>query len=199
MKNRFEFAVNLQHYESNNKLILDIGCRDKTLKQYLKNNIKYQGIDFEDNDEVIGYNLENGIPFEDDSFDVVFALDILEHLENIHFLIHEVVRVARNEVIIALPNCYHWHYKKNIILNKPLNTKYKIPLTKVLDRHRWVTFHSANKFLIFNVLKDYDIEYHKFICNYKNHKSFFYIDRFFSKYFPNTFVYTDFFHIKIKK
>ena len=43
--------------------ILDIGCRDKALKKYLKEDILYQGIDFKDDDEVLAHNLEEGIPF----------------------------------------------------------------------------------------------------------------------------------------
>ena len=46
------------------RTILDIGCRDKVLKKYLKNDVIYQGIDFEEDDEVLAHNLEKGIPFQ---------------------------------------------------------------------------------------------------------------------------------------
>ena len=48
MKNRFEYAVKLSRYD--NKKILDLGCRDKILKQYLNEDIIYQGVDFKDSD-----------------------------------------------------------------------------------------------------------------------------------------------------
>jgi SAM-dependent methyltransferase len=197
MNNRFQFAVKLQRY--NNETVLDLGCRDKALKMYLKQDIKYQGIDFEEGEEIISFNLENGIPFEDDSFDVVFALDVLEHLENIHFLMEEMKRVAKNEIILALPNCYHWHYKLNVLRNKPLNTKYKIPNQKIMDRHRWVTYHDANTSLVEDIYKNKQIVNYIFVCNYNKYKILFFMDSFLAKYFPNTFSYTDFFHIDLKK
>ncbi len=147
MKNRYEFAADLEQYD--NITALDLGCRDKRLKNYLSKNITtYQGIDFEANDEVISANLENGIPLEDKSFDIVYALDVLEHLENMHNLLDEIKRVAKNEAVIALPNCYHWHFKLNMLRNKPIGSKYKVPNSKILDRHRWLTFHQSNLDLI---------------------------------------------------
>lgn len=87
--------------------ILDVGCDKKILKEYLPKHIKYQGIDFQDAEEVKGCDLEKGIPYPDNSFDVVVSLHTLEHTENIHFLFKELIRVARKEVIIALPNAFH--------------------------------------------------------------------------------------------
>jgi len=194
MKTRFEYAVSLQKYK--NKTVLDLGCRDKILKKYLKKDVKYQGVDFKMDEEVVSYNLEEGIPFEDNSFDVVFALDVLEHLENIHQLIDEIKRVAKNEAIIALPNCYHWHYKLNILRNKPLNTKYKVPANKILDRHRWLTYHTSSLDLVTNMNRELKVRNFKFICNYSKYKFLYLIDKYFSKYFPNTFTYTDFFQIE---
>ena len=82
---RFIKATNMIS-ENQYRTILDIGCRDKILKKYLNENVIYQGIDFEESHEVIAHNLEEGIPFPDNSFDIVFALDVLEHVENIHLL-----------------------------------------------------------------------------------------------------------------
>ena len=44
------------------------------------------------------------LPFDDASFDVVCAFDVLEHLENFHLLNDEMFRVARDYVLISLPN-----------------------------------------------------------------------------------------------
>ena len=142
--------------------------------------------------------MENGIPFSDKTFDIVYALDILEHLENMHFVLNEIKRVAKNEVIIALPNCYHWHYRLNILRGKPINTKYKVPLNKILDRHRWLTFHSSNKYLIEKFYKTNKVTSHIFIVNYNRYKFLFYLDKILSRFFPNSFSYTDFFHIDLK-
>lgn len=197
MKNKFEFAAALQKYS--NVLILDLGCRNKELQPYLESAVTYQGIDFEDSEYVLKHNLEEGIPFENKSFDVVFALDILEHLENIHFLMHEIRRVARNEAIIALPNCYHWHYKLNIMRGKPLNTKYILPNEKTIDRHRWLTYHGMNVEFLKNVYNGEVITHFNFTCRYTKYRILSYVDRCLCLFFPNSFVYTDFFHIDFKK
>lgn len=44
------------------------------------------------------------LPFEDNSFDVVTALECLEHMENYEEAIKEILRVAKNNVIISVPS-----------------------------------------------------------------------------------------------
>ena len=49
----------------NNETILDIGCRDKIFKNYLKGDYKYLGVDYNPDDrntDFINHNLENGLP-----------------------------------------------------------------------------------------------------------------------------------------
>ena len=46
----------------------------------------------------------SALPFEDNSFDVVCGFDVLEHLENFHLLNEEMLRVAKDYVLISLPN-----------------------------------------------------------------------------------------------
>ena len=53
-------------------------------------------------------NIEEGLPFADREFDAVVALDLLEHTNNIWFAFDELVRVSRRQVVIVLPNIYHW-------------------------------------------------------------------------------------------
>ncbi len=44
------------------------------------------------------------LPFDDGSFDVVVALDVLEHLLEPERLLSEMKRVSRKEIIIGVPN-----------------------------------------------------------------------------------------------
>ena len=44
------------------------------------------------------------LPFDDRSFDAVCAFDVLEHLENFHLLNEEMFRVAKDYILISLPN-----------------------------------------------------------------------------------------------
>jgi ubiquinone/menaquinone biosynthesis C-methylase UbiE len=44
------------------------------------------------------------LPFDDDHFDVVTALETMEHLPNAHTAIQEVVRVAKRHAIFSVPS-----------------------------------------------------------------------------------------------
>jgi len=52
-----------------------------------------------------------GLPFEDDSFDAVFCLETLEHLENPSFCIKEIKRVLKPDspLICSIPNTRRKH------------------------------------------------------------------------------------------
>ena len=174
--------------------ILDIGCRDKELKKYLKEDVGYQGIDLNDDVDVIGHDLEKGIPFSDNSFDIVFALDVLEHVENIHFLFSEILRVSKNEVIVALPNMYYWKFRLRYLKGKDISDKYVLPAQKILDRHRWLTSYESSKFLIQSLSGNFKIVEKKYYYQY-NSKLLKWLDLSFSKKFPNIFVYAAIFKI----
>jgi len=192
---RLKSAVSL--VENDYKSVLDVGCRDKALEAFLKSDITYQGIDFEDNKGVIGHDLEKGIPFPDESFDVVFALDVLEHLDNTQFLFQEVVRVSKKEIVIALPNMYYWKFRLRFLKGKDISDKYIFHSNAQLDRHRWITsYNSALKFIKSNS-GNREITTKKEFYQYKSSLLRF-IDRRLSKKFPNLFVHTIIFHISKK-
>ena len=44
------------------------------------------------------------LPFEDDTFDVAFSTDMVEHLPNSTKGVHEIVRVSKDKVIVCVPN-----------------------------------------------------------------------------------------------
>ena len=190
---RFIKAVNMIS-DNQYRTILDIGCRDKILKKYLNENVIYQGIDFEESHEVIAYNLEEGIPFPDNSFDVVFALDVLEHVENIHFLFSEILRVTKKEAIVALPNMSYWKFRLRYLKGKDISDKYVLPANKVLDRHRWLTSYNSSKNLIKKLSGNLQIVEKKYFYQY-NSNVLKWVDYKFSKKYPNIFVYSAFFKI----
>ncbi len=189
---RFKTIIRLiqDDYQS----VLDVGCRDKALKLFLKDNTTYQGIDFEDGKEVVGFNLENGIPFPDNSFDIVFALDVLEHVDNIQFLFQELIRTSKREVVIALPNMYYWKFRLRFLKGKDISDKYIFHSQVQIDRHRWITsYDSALKFVQCNSGNKKIIAKKEFY-QYKG-KILRFVDRWLGEKFPNLFVHTVIFHI----
>jgi hypothetical protein len=194
--NRFVIACQMLKYKNEN--ILDLGCRDKGLKEHIPLGCIYHGVDYEDGVEVTGFNLENGIPFPDDSFDAVVALDVLEHVDNISFLAEEMKRVAKNEIIIAMPNVYHWHFILRMLSGRSLSAKYALEPYKVMDRHRWVTYHKSNVNFIHNIFSGMKIRALSVFPNYRRFKFLYWFDRLLSEIIPNNFIYTDFFHIDLK-
>lgn len=148
MKNIF-----LNRYELASRLLpkigslLDVGCRDAILRQYLSSNIIYVGADLVDGPGVDHVcNLEEGLPFQDSAFDSVVALDVLEHTNEIWKAYGELVRVADKHIIIILPNLYHWSLRFRYLLGREMG-KYRLSVTPILDRHRWlVSYNSAREF-----------------------------------------------------
>jgi SAM-dependent methyltransferase len=82
--------------------VLDVGCGQRLLEEYI-GRISYIGIDIQ------GGNPKGSatdLPFMDISFDTVVMCEILEHLEDPRRAIREACRVARERVIITVPNEY---------------------------------------------------------------------------------------------
>jgi len=115
--------------------VLDVGCDTKTIASLVGG--RYVGVDLCGKPDVY-VNVENGLPFQDRSFDTVMAFDVLEHCERIHLLLEELFRVSNGYVLVGLPNMYEWHFRLNFMSGKPLSGKYELPAEPVLDRHRWL-------------------------------------------------------------
>jgi SAM-dependent methyltransferase len=108
------------------KSVLDVGCGNGYLVEYLRERgIKALGLDFSEyagtaTGYFIQHDATNGLPFNDETFDVVISSDFFEHLpeDKIDFVRDEMLRVGRN--VISLIN-----YKKEKIDNTHLTIKPK--------------------------------------------------------------------------
>jgi len=108
----------------NPKNILDVGCGNGYLVNYL-NNLGFNAIGL-DNSEYAGtisnqyihHDATKGLPFEDKEFDLVISSDFFEHLpeDKIDSVRNEMLRVGKN--VIALIN-----FKKEKIDNTHLTVK----------------------------------------------------------------------------
>jgi SAM-dependent methyltransferase len=116
--------------------VLDVGCDKAVLKKLLQD-IHYTGVDIAGAPD-IRLNLENieNLPFGDDIFDCIVCSDVLEHLDNLHHIFSEVIRVAKRYIIISLPN--NWvNARKPIRKGKGSIGHYGLPIKPPQDRHKW--------------------------------------------------------------
>lgn len=129
------------------RTLLDVGCRDGRLKNYLSGTIEYSGIDLIPGPFVNKVcNIEQGIPYPDNAFDAVVALDVLEHTDNIWFAFSELARTSRRQIMVVLPNAYHWKNRLRYLRGKEAD-KYKLSPEPIQDRHRWlVSYRTAYAF-----------------------------------------------------
>jgi SAM-dependent methyltransferase len=116
--------------------VLDIGCRDKVLRQHLPADTRYVGFDLFPPADVIG-SAEEPLPFGDDEFEVVVMADVLEHLNDPHSALDEALRVASRAVVIVLPNLYSLMHRIRFAAGLP-GGKYEFGPERKLDRHRWL-------------------------------------------------------------
>lgn len=129
--------------------ILDIGCDKKQLQKYLPKDVYYMGLDISKEAD-ISLDLDSGnkLPLKDREYELVIALDILEHLENIHQIFDELCRISSKSILISLPNNLQSAVKGYIFKKYNKNKSYQLthgkyskfyglPFEKPEDRHRW--------------------------------------------------------------
>lgn len=163
------------------------------LKKCLIGKFKYIGIDYQimrrKTKNFINHNLENGLP-EIDKVDIITAIDVLEHLENIHKIFASLFLLSKKKIVISLPNMGHYKFRINYFLTGNLSGKYNFPEKKIFDRHRWIpTFKSINRFIETNVPKNWAIVEYNYIFERRRNYLFYYIEKLLSKIFPSIFVY----------
>ena len=120
--------------------VLDLGCGDGALLDYLQRSRGCTGYGIEIADDnvlactqrgvnVIQLNLEEGLAiFEDKSFDVVLQLDTLQHLRNTEKMLRETARVGQSG-IVAFPNFAHWPNRLSVLRGR-------MPVTRRLP-YQW--------------------------------------------------------------
>jgi SAM-dependent methyltransferase len=132
-RSRF-IASHLAKYLSGS--VLDVGCDEAHLKTLLPD-VAYTGIDIGGKPDLrIDLEAAERLPFEDQAFDTVLCSDVLEHLDNLHRVFGELVRVARRYLVISLPN--NWtNARRPIERGKGSFAFYGLPAEKPQDRHKW--------------------------------------------------------------
>ena len=119
-----------------NESVLDVGCFEAPLRDLLCS-ASYTGIDITGRPD-LNINLEriDRLPFADSTFTCVLCVDVLEHLDNLHTIFAEIVRVSDRFIIISLPNCW-CDARRPLERGKGHFCHYGLPLHKPEDGHKW--------------------------------------------------------------
>lgn len=147
MKNNFAFfnsrpqraqfiAGKFKAYIQDSSSILDVGCSDNEFKKIVGKRVF--GVDISGNpDQKIDLEEEMLSSFESNSFDLIVCTEVLEHIDNFHETLDDIMRVANKYVLISLPNGPDIWKVLRILLFSETGKFYGLPLEKPQDRHKW--------------------------------------------------------------
>ena len=127
--------------------LLDVGCFEAPLRKLLPDT-EYTGVDVA-GDPDIKLNLETceRLPFDSDTFNCVTCIDVLEHLNNLHLIFDELIRVSNRYILISLPNCWRDAHRP-IERGSGDFLHYGLPIHTPVDRHKWFfNFTQAKEFI----------------------------------------------------
>ena len=133
---KLEFKIIADLLEENTR-VLDVGCDDGTLMEFLKKNknVDIRGIEISKKKvqvciskglTVLEGNAEFDLKqFPENSFDYVILGQTLQAFVNPEIVIKELLRVGK-KAIVTIPNFGHWRVRLNLL------TKGTMPVTKTL-------------------------------------------------------------------
>ena len=186
------------HYK--NYTLLDAGCRTKDLRPLLKGCKRYFGTDIIPTTDVLQCNLEKKLPFKDSSFDIVTALDVLEHLDNPHSAIKELCRVAKKAVFISLPNMYYIEFRIRFLKGNGISGKYNFSETPLIDRHRWILSYSEALAYVSANTFGHNVDHQMILpVRGRTRPIIAPLERYLASKWPNLFAYGAFFEIILNK
>ena len=163
MKSEYKIITDL--IEENTR-VLDVGCNDGTLMEFLKKNkdVDIRGIEISKEKvqicvskglTVIEGNAEFDLKqFPNDSFDYVILGQTLQAFINPEIVIKELLRVGK-KAIVTIPNFGHWKVRLNLLF------KGTMPITETLPHkcHNTPNLHMCTIKDFFNFCDDKEIKF----------------------------------------
>jgi len=96
-------------YDESKKIkTLDVGCGNKPYRD-LFDDCEYTGMDYNDvgaEPDIIGSAME--MPFQDESYDMVFSTQVIEHLTEPQQMVNECYRVLKPKGVLILTGPFYW-------------------------------------------------------------------------------------------
>lgn len=91
--------------------VLDVGCGNKRLQEYLPTTADYTGIDFNPAADIQMDISQERYPFNNNSFDYVICNAVLEHVKDDSFVLNEIYRVLKpgGTAYISIPFMQPFH------------------------------------------------------------------------------------------
>jgi methionine biosynthesis protein MetW len=145
----------IAHWVREGSHVLDLGCGDGTMMEYLLADKQCAGYGIEIDDKevlhcvkrgvpVIQQNLETGLAmFADGSFDMVLCLSALQMMKNVEQVLRDIARVGR-EAIVSFPNFAYWPHRLALTIGR-------MPVSKTLP-YQW--YDTPN--LRFATIRDFE-------------------------------------------
>jgi methionine biosynthesis protein MetW len=112
----------IAHWVAPQAHVLDLGCGDGVMLDYLQTDKQCLGYGIEIDDhqipqcitrgvQVIQQDVEAGLAiFADDAFDTVLCLSALQMMKNVEGILRDITRVGR-EAIVSFPNFAYWPHR----------------------------------------------------------------------------------------
>jgi len=119
----------IAHWVTPSSRVLDLGCGDGAMLEYLQRQKQCTGYGVEIDDDkiprcvqrdvhVIQQNLEDGLAmFADNAFDTVLCLSALQMMKHVEETLRDIARVGR-EAIVSFPNFAHWPHRWSLLMGR---------------------------------------------------------------------------------
>src|SRR4051812_18597467 len=112
----------IAHWVRNEAQVLDLGCGNGVMLDYLQSDKRCIGYGIEIDDSAIPLCVDRGVPviqqdleaglaiFADNAFDTVLCLSALQMMKNVEGILRDIARVGR-EAIVSFPNFAYWPHR----------------------------------------------------------------------------------------
>ena len=155
--------------------VCDVGARVELLDELTTGAYQYTGLDiYPVGQKTLYGDIEKGVELADGIFDVVVAVDVLEHTNDIEASLAHVRALTKSLYIINLPNELSIFPRLRLLFGV-LAGKFKVDLAN-LDRHRW--FFTADNVDRFVAQTNIECELDAIFCFYRRNKYLFPIFKF---------------------